>query len=77
MGRNELAIAQTLPDTVGAALVTAVQTAFVDAIHLVAAVAAVLAVVTAIAAAAALRTVPARSEPPPEEAMSEPVGATD
>jgi DHA2 family multidrug resistance protein-like MFS transporter len=72
-----LAIAQTLPDALASAVVAAAQTAFVDAIHLVAAVAAVLAVVTAIGAALALRTVPARSEPAPEEAIAEPVGATD
>jgi DHA2 family multidrug resistance protein-like MFS transporter len=56
-----LAIAQTLPDALGAALVRAAQTAFVDAIHVVAAVAAVGAVLTAIGAAVALRSVPART----------------
>jgi len=72
-----LAIAEGLPETLGAALVAAAQTAFVDAIHLVAAVAAVGAIATAIMAAFALRSVPARSEPPLEEAVSEAVGATD
>jgi DHA2 family multidrug resistance protein-like MFS transporter len=72
-----LAIAQTLPDQLASAVVAAAQTAFVDAIHLVAAVAAVLAVVTAIGAALALRGVAARSEPALEEATAEPVGATD
>ncbi|HTE65244.1 MAG TPA: MFS transporter [Candidatus Binatia bacterium] len=73
-----LAIAQTLPDALAAALVAAAQTAFVDALHLVAAVAAVGAVVTAIVAAVALRGVAARSEPAADEgAMSEPARATD
>jgi DHA2 family multidrug resistance protein-like MFS transporter len=72
-----LAIAQTLPDALGAAVVTAAQTAFVDAIHFVAAVAAVGALLTAIGAAVALRSVPARSEPVPEGGAPEPVGATD
>ena len=35
-----LAIAQTLPDALGAALVAAAQVAFIDALHVVAAVAA-------------------------------------
>jgi DHA2 family multidrug resistance protein-like MFS transporter len=72
-----LAIAQTLPDALAAGLIAAAQTAFVDALHLVAAVAAAGAVVTAIAAALALRGVAARSEPAAEGAMSEPAGATD
>jgi DHA2 family multidrug resistance protein-like MFS transporter len=72
-----VAIAQTLPEALGAALVAAARVAFLDALHFVAAVAAVLALVAAIAAAAALRTVPARSEPVPEEAGAEPVAATD
>jgi DHA2 family multidrug resistance protein-like MFS transporter len=72
-----LALAETLPDAVGAVLVTAAQTAFIDALHFVAAVAAVLAVVTAIAAATALRKVPARSEPALEGATPEPLAATD
>ena len=57
-----LAIASTLPDAVGAAVVVAAQSAFVDAIHVVAAVSVVGAIITAIAAAAALRNVPARLE---------------
>jgi DHA2 family multidrug resistance protein-like MFS transporter len=57
-----IAIAQTLPEAVGAGLVAAAQFAFVDAIHVVAAVAAVGAAVTAVIAAVALRTVRARSE---------------
>ena len=72
-----LAIAQTLPGEVAAAVVAAAQVAFVDALHLVAAVAAILAVVTAIAAAIALRKVPARSEPPEEEAAPAPLAAAD
>jgi MFS transporter, DHA2 family, multidrug resistance protein len=62
-----LAIAQTLPDTLAAVVVAVAQTAFVDAIRVVAAVSAALAIFAAIGAAAALRTVPARSEPEPEE----------
>jgi DHA2 family multidrug resistance protein-like MFS transporter len=74
-----LELAQTLPDALRAALVAAAQTAFIDAIHFVAAVAAVLAVATAIIAAAALRTVPARSEPAPEETAlaAEPASAAE
>ena len=72
-----LEIAATLPSVLGAALVAVAQTAFVDALHFVAAVAAVGAVATAIMAAIALRGVPARSEPAPDEAVSEPVGATE
>jgi DHA2 family multidrug resistance protein-like MFS transporter len=72
-----LAIAQTLPQAPGAALVAAAQTAFIDAIHFVAAVAAVGAVVTAVGAAVALRSVPARPEPAPDELAPEGVGATD
>jgi len=70
-----LAIAQTLPDAVGAALAAVARTAFIDALHFVAAVATVGAVVTAVAAAIALRRVPARSEPV-EEGATESVGAT-
>jgi MFS transporter, DHA2 family, multidrug resistance protein len=70
-----LAIAETLPEALGAQLVTAAQVAFIDSIHLVAAVAAVLAVATAIGAAAALRNVPARPEPAPDEDAAEAVGA--
>jgi DHA2 family multidrug resistance protein-like MFS transporter len=72
-----LAIAETLPETLGTALVAAAQFAFVDALHLVAAVAAVGAVLTAVAAALALRSVPARSEPEAEGAVPEPVVAAD
>jgi DHA2 family multidrug resistance protein-like MFS transporter len=71
-----LAIAETLPDALADVLVAAAQVAFVDALHLVAAVAAILALITAIVAAAALRTVPARSEPAPDAAQS-PAVATD
>ena len=71
-----IAIAGTLPGELAAVVVAAAQTAFVDALHLVAAVAAVGAVVTAIAAAAALWSVPARTAPA-EEATGEPLGATD
>ena len=59
-----IAIAQTLPEALGAAVIAAAQASFVDAIHVVAAISVVGAVLTAIAAAVALRTVPARSEPP-------------
>ena len=69
-----IAIAQSLPAAVGDALVAAAQVAFVDALHLVAAVAAIGAFVTAILAAAALRSVPARSEPT-AGVISEPVAA--
>jgi DHA2 family multidrug resistance protein-like MFS transporter len=73
-----LAIAQTLPEALSATVIAAAQSAFVDAIHVVAAVSAVGGVLTAIAAAAALRTVPARSGPPAAEtAIQEPIGAAD
>jgi DHA2 family multidrug resistance protein-like MFS transporter len=73
-----LAIAETLPAELGAAVVTAAQVAFVDAIHLVAAVAAIGAVVTAIAAVLALRNVPARSsEPEAEGGTPAPAAALD
>jgi DHA2 family multidrug resistance protein-like MFS transporter len=72
-----LDIAETLPEALGAALVAAAQVAFIDALHLVAAVAAVGAVVTAIAAAVALRNVEARAEPAPEADAPGPLGATD
>jgi MFS transporter, DHA2 family, multidrug resistance protein len=71
-----LAIAQTLPEALGAPLVAAAQAAFVDAIHFVAAVATVGAIATAIGAAAALRGVPARPEPATEMDVA-PAGATD
>jgi DHA2 family multidrug resistance protein-like MFS transporter len=72
-----LAIAQTLPAEAAAAVVAAAQVAFVDALHLVAVVAAIGAVATAIAAAVALWSVPARSEPPAEEAAPASVAVTD
>jgi DHA2 family multidrug resistance protein-like MFS transporter len=72
-----LTIAQTLPAAVRDAVELVAQTAFVDALHIVAAVSAVLAAVTAIVAAVALRSVPARSEPAEEEAAAAPVAATD
>ena len=76
-----LAVAQTLPEELGAPLVAAAQVAFIDAIHFVAAVATVGAVLTAIAAAAALRSVPARQEEEPEQEPEEErpgaLGATD
>jgi DHA2 family multidrug resistance protein-like MFS transporter len=72
-----LAIAQTLPDAVGAALVEVARIAFVDAIHFVAAVATVGAVLTAIAAAVALRNVAARAEPAPGEGAPELAGVAE
>ncbi len=72
-----LDVAQTLPGELGAALVAAASTAFVDALHFVAALAAVGAVLTAIAAAIALRGVPARTEPSSDGPMSEAVAAAD
>ena len=60
-----------------AALTNAAQTAFIDAIHVVAVVATIGAVVTAIGTAVALRSVPARQEPASEETPAEPLGATD
>ena len=73
-----IAIAETLPAELAAALVAAAQTAFVDSIHVVAIVSGIGAVLTAIAAAAALRGVPARSESEPgeDEAAPEVAGAT-
>ncbi len=65
-----LAVAQTLPGELAAALIAAAQTAFVDSIHFVAVVSAIGAILTAIVAASALRTVPARSDPAPGEADS-------
>jgi DHA2 family multidrug resistance protein-like MFS transporter len=72
-----LAIADTLPAALGAELVATAQAAFVDALHVVAAVAAIGAVATAIVAAFALRQVRARSEPEPEVAGPEPLAAVD
>jgi DHA2 family multidrug resistance protein-like MFS transporter len=59
-----LTVAGGLPNELAAKVVGAAQVAFVDALHLVAAVAAVGALGTAIMAAIALRKVPARSQPP-------------
>jgi MFS transporter, DHA2 family, multidrug resistance protein len=72
-----LAIAETLPGALADALVAAAQVAFVDALHVVAAVAAILAVATAIVSAAALRKVPARTDVPAEEAGPAPIAAVD
>ena len=72
-----VAIAQTLPGELGAALVAVAQSAFVDALRFVAAVAVAGAVVTAIGAALALRSVAARSEPAAEAPDAEPFGAPD
>jgi DHA2 family multidrug resistance protein-like MFS transporter len=58
-----VAVAESLPEELGSALVAAAQMAFMDAFHVVVAVSAALAVVTAIGAAIALRTVPPRPEP--------------
>jgi DHA2 family multidrug resistance protein-like MFS transporter len=71
-----LAIAETLPAELAAAVVSAAQVAFVDALHLVAAVAGIGAVVTAVLAAVMLRGVAPRSEPV-DEVASTPVAATD
>jgi DHA2 family multidrug resistance protein-like MFS transporter len=79
-----IAIAQTLPGELAAALTVVAQTAFVDALRFVAAVAVIGAVVTAIVAAIALRGVPPRSEPEPDEGVAptvtpepQPVRVTD
>src|SRR5688572_30257161 len=74
-----LTVAQTLPEALAGPLVTAAQTAFVDAIHLVAIVSVVGATLTAVAAAFALRGVPARTEPEPasDATGAQPVGATE
>jgi DHA2 family multidrug resistance protein-like MFS transporter len=69
-----VAIAQTLPPELGEALRAAAEIAFVDALHIVAAVAVVGAAITAVVAAIALWKVPARSEPL-DESMPAPVGA--
>jgi DHA2 family multidrug resistance protein-like MFS transporter len=60
-----LTVAQGLPGALAERVVAAAQLAFMDGLHLVAAVAAVSAIVTAIAAAVALRSVPKRSDVPP------------
>ena len=72
-----LAIAQTLPAAVRDAVVAIAETAFVDALHLVAGVSAVLAVGTAIVSAVALRTVPVRSGSPEEDSAPTTVPAAD
>jgi DHA2 family multidrug resistance protein-like MFS transporter len=73
-----VAIAQTLPGELAAALVAVAQAAFVDAIHFVALVSAIGAAATAIVAARALRTVPARADSTPADgALGEAIGATD
>ena len=72
-----LAIAESLPGALADVVVAVAQTAFVDALHVVAAVAAIGAALTAIVAAAALWNVPARSEPAPDAATPEAVGATE
>jgi DHA2 family multidrug resistance protein-like MFS transporter len=72
-----LTVAQTLPAELAGAVVAAAQTAFIDALHLVAAVAAVGAGVTAVIAAYALRGVAARSGPVDEAAPAAPVSASD
>jgi DHA2 family multidrug resistance protein-like MFS transporter len=61
-----IAVAASLPEALGAALVTAAQIAFVDALHVVAAVSAGLAAVAAVAVAYALRSVPKREDAAPE-----------
>jgi DHA2 family multidrug resistance protein-like MFS transporter len=71
-----LAIAESLPAAVRDAVVAVAQVAFVDALHLVAAVSAILAALTAIISAAALRNVPARSVSS-EESTAAPIIATD
>jgi DHA2 family multidrug resistance protein-like MFS transporter len=64
-----IAIAETLTQELGAALVAAAQVALVDAIHVVALVSAVGAFATGIVAAWALRPVPARGDlPEPQDA---------
>ncbi len=72
-----LAVAESLPETLGGPLVAAAQIAFIDAIHFVAVVAVVGAILTAIAAAFALRDVPARSEPDSIPDGAQPAAAAD
>ena len=72
-----LAIAESLPGELAAALVSAAQIAFVDALHFVAAVAAIGAAVTAIVATLALRSVRARSEPESEGGTAEASATAD
>jgi DHA2 family multidrug resistance protein-like MFS transporter len=69
-----IAVAGTLTDALGAALVTAAQAALVDAIHVVAVVSAVGALGVAIMAAIALRPVPARASEPTDEVSARPSG---
>ncbi|HEX2766083.1 MAG TPA: MFS transporter [Candidatus Limnocylindria bacterium] len=66
-----LAIAETLPAEIGAALVAVAQVAFLDALHFVAVVSAIGAVLTAIIAVVALWRVPKREEPATVEADAE------
>lgn len=74
-----LAIAETLPGELGAALAEVAKVAFVDALHIVAAVSVIGAAITAVVAAAALWTVPRRSDPEetPEGREPVPVPAAD
>ena len=62
-----IAVAAELPDTVAEVVVTVAKDAFVDAIHIVAAVSLVGALATAVVAALALRTVQARGDEPASE----------
>jgi DHA2 family multidrug resistance protein-like MFS transporter len=57
-----VAVAAELPPDVAAALLAAARVAFVDGIHVVAAITAVVAIIAALAAAKALWTVPRRAE---------------
>jgi DHA2 family multidrug resistance protein-like MFS transporter len=68
-----LAIAASLPGAARDALIAVAEVAFVDALHIVAAVSAILAVLTAIVSAAVLRSVPARSESTEESGTPEAV----
>jgi len=62
-----IAVAESLPSALGTALIAAAQGAFVDALHVVAALSAFLAILAAVGVAYALRGVPARSsEPEPD-----------
>ena len=70
-----LAIAETLPAAIRDAVVAVAQTAFIDALHLVAAVSALLALLTAVISAAALRGEPAQTEPEVEEAPGSPAAS--
>jgi DHA2 family multidrug resistance protein-like MFS transporter len=68
-----VAIAQTLPQALGAQLVSAASAAFIDAFHVVTAVSVVGALLTAVAAYLALRGVPARTEPEPADSELTPI----